>query len=62
MTEEKKDRFKSVDKAIARVREEFNEVVDDSKDTGNKARKEVREAIDDLEARVDKLRKRDKEE
>lgn len=59
MSEERKDRFQRVDNAIDRVREEFNEAVDDSREAGSKARSEVREAIDNLEDRVQKLRKRD---
>lgn len=62
MAEKDSDRFKRVDSAIDRVREEFDDVVDESKEAGSKARKEVREAIDDLEARLDALRKRDDDE
>lgn len=59
MSEEGRDRFQRVDRAIDRVREEFNEAVDDSRDAGERARAEVREAIDDLEDRLQRLRDRD---
>lgn len=62
MSDEKKDRFQSVDKAVDRLREEFEETVEGSKSAGEKATKEVRETIDELEERVAKLRKREKEE
>lgn len=59
MTDQEGDRFDRVDKALDRVREEFNEAVEDSKAAGGKAAKEVREAIDTLENRVSKVRERD---
>ena len=59
MSDEKKDRFKRVDSALDRVREEFDEAVDGSRQTGGKAAKEVREAIDELEERIANLRKKD---
>jgi hypothetical protein len=58
MSNQRKDRFKRVDKAIDQVRKEFDEVIDESKAAGGGAREDVREAIDDVEARIDKLRKR----
>lgn len=62
MSEEKKDRFKRIDSAIDKIREEVDEAADSGKAAGGKASKEVKEAIDNLEAKVDKLRKRDDEE
>jgi prefoldin subunit 5 len=59
MSDEKKDRFKRIDSAIDKVREELDEAADESKELGGKATKEVREAIDDLEAKVKNLRKKD---
>lgn len=61
MSEEKKDRFQRVDRALDRVREELDEAVDGTKVAGSKASKEVREAIDDVEDRISRLRKRNKE-
>lgn len=61
MTEEKKDRFKRIDGAIDKVREEVDEAVDESQELGGKATKEVREAIDNLENKVRNLRKKDEE-
>ena len=62
MTDEKKDRFKRIDKSIAKVREEIDEAVDESQELGGKATKEVREAVDELEKKVKNLRKKDEEE
>ncbi len=59
MSDEKKDRFKRIDSAIDKVREELDEAADESKELGGKATKEVREAIDELEAKVKNLRKKD---
>lgn len=59
MSEDKKDRFKRIDGAVDKVREELDEAVDESKELGGKATREVREAIDDLEAKVENLRKKD---
>ena len=59
MSEEKKDRFKSVDNALGRVREEFDDAIEGSRQAGGKAAKEVREAIDELEERISNLRKKD---
>lgn len=59
MSDQKKDRFKRVDAAIDKVREELDEAVDDTKDAGSKAAKEVREALDEAEDKVSNLRKRD---
>lgn len=59
MSDEKKDRFKRIDSAIDKVREELDEAADESKELGGKATREVREAIDELEAKVDNLRKKD---
>ena len=59
MSDDKKDRFKRIDSAIDKVRQELDEAVDDSKELGGKATKEVREAIDDLESKVKSLRKKD---
>jgi predicted nucleotide-binding protein (sugar kinase/HSP70/actin superfamily) len=61
MSEEKKDRFKRIDGAIDKVREEIDEAADESKELGGKATKEVREAIDNLEERVSNLRKKKEE-
>jgi len=62
MADEGKDRFKRVDRALDKVREELDDAVEGSKAAGSRASKEVREAIDDVEDRVARLRKRDKEE
>lgn len=62
MTEEKKDRFKRIDKAIDKVRSEVDEAADDSKALGGKATKEVREALDNLEDKVSNLRKKKDDE
>ncbi len=59
MSDAKKDRFKRIDRAIDKVREEIDEAADESKELGGKATKEVREAIDELEAKVNNLRKKD---
>ncbi len=61
MAEEKKDRFKRIDSAIDKIREEVDDVAEGGKSAGGKATKEVREAIDALENKVDSLRKREKE-
>lgn len=61
MSEEKKDRFKRIDGAIDKIREEVDEAVDDSQELGGKATKEVREAVDNLENKVRNLRKKDEE-
>ncbi len=61
MTDEKKDRFKRIDAAIDKIREEVDEIADGGKSAGDKASKEAREAIDTLDGKVKKLRKRDKE-
>ena len=58
MSNQEKDRFKRVDRAIAQVRKEFDEVIDGSREAGSEAREDVREAIDDVEARIDRLRNR----
>lgn len=61
MSEEEKDRFQRVDRAVDRVREELDEAVEGTRAAGTSASKEVREAIDDLEERVRKLRHREEE-
>lgn len=61
MTDEKKDRFKRIDAAIDKIREEVDEIADGGKSAGGKASKEAREAIDALDAKIKKLRKRDEE-
>jgi uncharacterized coiled-coil DUF342 family protein len=58
MSEEKKDRFKRIDGAIDKIREEVDEAADESKELGEKATKEVREAIDNLEEKLGSLRKK----
>ena len=58
MSDEKKDRFQRIDRAIDEVREELDEAVDGTKAAGGKASKEVREAIDELEDKVGNLRTR----
>lgn len=62
MTDEKKDRFKRIDRAITKVRSEVDEAVDESKELGGKASDEVREALDELEDKVSALRKKDEGE
>ena len=61
MADEKKDRFKRIDSAIEKIREEVDDVAEGGKAAGGKATKEVREALDSLENKVEKLRKRKKE-
>lgn len=61
MSDEKKDRFKRIDAAIEKVREEVDDIADGGKSVGGKATKEAREAIDSLERKIEKLRKRDEE-
>lgn len=61
MTDEERDRFKKIDGAIAKIREEVDEVAGETKELGGKATKEVREAIDDLEDKVSGLRKKKEE-
>lgn len=58
MADEKKDRFKRVDAAVDKAREELDEAVDGTKAAGSKASKEVREALDEVEERIGNLRKR----
>lgn len=58
---EKKDRFKRIDAAIDKIREEVDDATESGKSAGGKATKEVREAIDTLESKVDNLRKRKEE-
>lgn len=59
MSEEKKDRFKRIDSAIDKIREEVDDIAEGGKSAGGKATKEVREALESLENRVEKLRKRE---
>lgn len=59
MSGEKKDRFKRIDSAINKIREEVDDVAEGGKSAGGKASKEVKQAIDALEEKVEKLRKRD---
>ncbi len=59
MSEEKKDRFKRIDSAIDKIREEIDDVAEGGRSAGGKASREVREAIDNLEAKIERLRKRD---
>lgn len=58
MSDRDSDRFRGVDQAIERVREEFDEAIDESREAGTAARREVQEAIDDLEERLRDLRDR----
>ncbi len=62
MSEDKKDRFKRIDAAIDRIREEIDEVADEGRAAGGKASREAKEALDALEKRVDDLRDRKKDE
>lgn len=62
MSEGEKDRFRRVDRAVDRVREELDEAVGGTRAAGSKASKEVREALDDVEEKVRKLRRREKDE
>ena len=59
---EEKDRFRGVERAIERVREELDDAVDGTRAAGSKASREVREALDEAEERVKRLRRRQKEE
>lgn len=59
MADEKKDRFKRIDSAIDKIREEVDDIADGGKSAGGKASKEAREALDALEGKIQKLRKRE---
>ena len=48
----------ATDQAVQRVRDAFDEAVNDAEQMSETARREVTEAIDDLEARIDSLRDR----
>ena len=61
MTEEKKDRFKRIDSAIDKIRDEVDDAADSGKAAGGKATKEVKEALDHLEDKVKNLRKKKEE-
>ncbi|MFP4590721.1 MAG: hypothetical protein ACLFMX_01340 [Halobacteriales archaeon] len=55
------DRFERVDRALDRLREELDEVIEEGREAGGKAATEVREAIDDVEERLARLRDRDED-
>lgn len=59
MGERKRDSFRRIDSAIDKIREEVDEVAEESKELGGKATAEVREAIDELEGKVRDLRSED---
>lgn len=61
MSDDEPDRFKRVDRAIDRVRDELDDAVQGTKAAGSKTSKEVREAIDNLEDKLTALRNREEE-
>ena len=61
MSDDEQDRFRRVDRAIDRVREELDEAVEGTRAAGSRASKEVREALDEVEDRVRRLRQREEE-
>ena len=62
MSDRQKDRFKRIDTAMDRIRDEVDDIAEAGKGAGGKATREVREAIDALEGKVETLRKRDEVE
>lgn len=62
MSEKKPDRFKRIDSAIDRIRDEVNDLTEGGRSAGGKATQEVREALDSLEGKVENLRKRQDKE
>ncbi|MFA9517315.1 hypothetical protein ACERIT_08875 [Halopenitus sp. H-Gu1] len=61
MADEKKDRFKRIDSAIDKIREEVDDIAEGGKSAGDKVSKEAREAIDALEEKMEELRKNENE-